>query len=266
MTVFFCLSNKKTLSTFDIETTQISACVDETFNAYTKCGISYFSTENITPTFTSSNTDVLTIEKHSGLVVCLIEGTAKITVELQTNDQPLVEEILVNVTEKVVYPKTMEITYSKITLNGSNDIAINPLILDETTLTPEVWSENNFAQYDYTTGKVTASKSDTIHIQISKNAVENITISFQVIVEETKITEITETMQINKTKKISYTLDMLSAENQSLSTPKVEDASVIQILQSNVGYVRVKALRLGKTTITISIGSQTLLIHVTVVE
>lgn len=269
LTVFFYIStSQNTNSSFHVKHTEITAYVDDTFNVYTKCGISYYSVENNTPTFSSSNTEVLTIEEYTGKATCIAQGVAIITVELQTNTEPLVEDITVNVTEKIVYPTSIGISYPTVTLNGQNDSAINQLILDDTTLTPQVWSKNGFAEYDYITGKVTASQDDTVYIQIAKNETENFTISFEVLVQQAPTPQAKQvTIHLNTPQKISYELDATNTDNQSLPTPQVEDDTILQILTPfGVNYIIVEGLSLGSTTIQLSTGSQTLVIHVTVVE
>ena len=75
--------------------------------------------------------------------------------------------------------------------------------------------------------------------------------SFYVTVIENNTFNINYTMAVNETKLIEYD-EVTQLPGETFSAPMVADESVINVLDSMYGYVYIKAIKTGTTTITIS--------------
>lgn len=266
--VFFTLIHSPDTSSISVRNSHIEMTVNQNFNAYTTCGISYNSVEEEKPTFSCSNTEVLKIGSTSGQAQCLSVGEATIVVKLKVDDGEYIEkEIEVEVSEQVIYTQEMSIAFSEVILYGKDDCVINTLTLGKTTLTPVVWSENGYAKYDYISGKVTSTKNDRVYIQINKSETEKITLHFDVIVEEVETSQINITLKVNQTKKVTLPFTTDDRENVLTQTPQVLDSSIASVLEPyNADYLFIQAHKVGNTTILVICEGKQIVINVTVVE
>ncbi|MGD9901155.1 MAG: hypothetical protein AB7S44_01280 [Spirochaetales bacterium] len=215
---------------------------------------------NVVPIFSSSNSNIASINALNGTIECLQEGEVTITGRVKSGETTFVgDSFRLIVSEELIYATgfslnsestlTVALTgnevYNELTLNGTN---VNVL--------PSVsYSSSGIATYNYTTGLITPISVGevTVFVSVALDGDTNITKEFTVqVVEQLIYIDAINTYSINtgQTQYISYVVRDNSVEggvaiNQVVVPQIISGGSLVSIVEYDYGYVYIRA---GNTT------------------
>lgn len=261
------------------ETTISTKKVGDTFNLIEECKITIEVNEDCGhPIFTSSNIHIATINAITGDVECLQVGQVMLYLKIfvKGDPEPIMRGYLLTIISDKQYPQSIDIELDSVTLSDQKPTDTNVLNIGESSEIPEISYLNNLVEYDYLTGivsirenvSITENMSDKVTIKIKKNETEYHEIFFDVNIICTAKNLIdleTQTLSVGNTKTIRF--DSALQENDlqnSFTNIQILDTSIVQIVQSDLGYVKIKGISKGETKITISNGIKTIQVLVVV--
>ena len=235
----------------------INKKVGDKFNIIETCGVEYEVDGSQKPYFKSENDNLLNIGSTSGNAECLSKGNVKVFVLLKASeDDVLKKEVVVNISEKTVYPTFASLEKSNITML-CGETASNKLTMSENANSlVSVSYKNGIVTYDYKTGTIKSNGlvgEDVVTIEIDKSKTQKFRLQFKVIVQNKNEVNITKTISVGEKVKISYD-DLLVADIDLIMCEPVLSSSNIIVEESDYGFVVVTGISAGECIMTINDG------------
>lgn len=235
----------------------INQKVGDKFNIIETCGVEYEADGSQKPYFKSENYNVLNIGSTSGNAECLCKGNVKVFVLLKVDeDDVLQKEVVVNISENIVYPTFVDLEKSSVTmLCGSS--ASNKLTMSQNANSlVSVSYKNGLVTYDYKTGTIKSNGlvgEDLVTIEIDKSKTEKFSLQFKVSVVGRNEISLIETIRQGETIKISYD-DYLKTDIELIMCEPTLSNSNIKIQESDYGFLVVTGISTGECVVTINDG------------
>ena len=251
--------NENGVCSLELDCTYLNKTVGDKFNIIDSCGLEYDAFGGQRPYFKSEDYSVLNVNSTNGNAECLSEGNVKIFVLLKSNgNDVLKEEIEVDISEKIVYPTSVDIEKRHLTMLV-NEQTTNKLVLSENSNAPITVSyQNGLVSYDYKTGIVKSKGTageDVVYIKVAKSETEKFSLQFKVTVCDKNEIEINETINIGQTIKIDYEDYLTQSYNNSvMSAPITSNANVLVENASDYGSLVISGLGAGECVITFDDG------------
>lgn len=235
----------------------INKKVGDKFNIIEACGVEFEAGGSQKPYFKSEDYNLLNIGSTSGNAECLGKGNVKVFVLLKASeDDVLKKEVVVNISEKIVYPTFVNLEKSSVTMLCGGT-ASNKLTMSENANSlVSVSYKNGLVTYDYKTGTIKSNGlvgEDVVTIEIDKSKTEKFKLQFKVTVLNKSQIELTQTINKGETVKISYE-NLLKTDTGLIMCEPVLSSSNIKIEESDYGFVVVTGISAGECIVTINDG------------
>lgn len=248
------ISAHSNLYSLNLSHSTINKKVGDKFNIIDTCGIEYESDDSQKPYFKSEDYNLLNIGSTSGNAECLGKGNVKVFILLKVDeDEILKKEVVVNISEKIVYPTSVSLEKSSVTMI-CGETASNKLTMSKNANSRvSVSYTKGIISYDYMTGIIKSNGlvgEDVVTIEIDKSKTEKFVLQFKVTVQNKNEVDLTKTINKGETVKVSYGNILKSSDSIEISEPIVSNNN-IKIKSSEYGYLIVTGISTGECIITI---------------
>ena len=240
------------LCSLSLSCASINKKVGDEFNIVDACGVEYQASESQKPYYKSDDSSLLKVDTTTGDAQCLAKGDVKVFVYLKVSaDEILKKEIIVSISEDIIYPTSVSIEKTSITMLCSGTTNNKLTMTENANSNVVVSSKNGLVTYDYKTGVVSSGGvegEDVITIVVDKSETETFSLQFQITVIKKNERTFSRTISKEQSTKITYGDELIPNGDSQMSAPALSNNNV-EIEDSDYGYVRVKGLSAGECVI-----------------